>query len=170
MTTERSDTLYDAWLSGTQKFDYFVAGVALALVGYLGATFRLSTTFTTLQVLEAAALVMLLGAAYAGLKRIEKTIAVVGSNYRSLRDLEGAGALTSAAMRGGAVHNQSTGEILGPDEIMQRLYAHKVGADAARETTKELADSSGFWYRVRNKLLIGGLIVLVAARLAEPLL
>jgi hypothetical protein len=78
--------------------------------------------------------------------------------------------MTEVVGRGGPGVNVSTGELLSFADLIQRAYRHRVGAAAAREVLQEVATRSGVWYQVRNGLLIGGFLLLIAARVLPPLL
>ena len=166
MSIERSDRIYLTYLEASQKFDYFVAGVGLALVGYLGARFEAVPIGWNPSTIELGAIAALLASAVAGLKRIETNVTLLGVMHKRLYEEEAAGALTGAAGGGGPGLNKATGEVLSLAELLYKAKYHEVGAEVIAETLRELARWSVFWYRARNTLLLLGLGLLVLGRIA----
>lgn len=162
---ERSDRTYWSWLESATKFDYFVTGLAFALVGYLGADLEVGVG---LGLLEPIAAVLLLGSGVAGLKRIETTLQVLKFMHRRLAEEESAGALMGAGP--GTLLNHSTGEVLSPEEVRQKYVMHRAGVEVIGEKLERESDRSGFWYNVRNGLLVLGLLCLIASKVLPALI
>jgi hypothetical protein len=164
VSTDRSDKAYEHWLDAAQKFDYFVTGVCLALVGYLASTLHPSRIGFDSQTLELASVIAILAAAFCGLKRIEATVTALGAAQRRLYREESAGSLAAAASKGDVLLNQSTGEVLTADDALARAQVHRSAVPVVKSAQDQSASASEQWYDWRNRLLIGGLFALVAAR------
>ena len=167
MSDNRSDKLFASYLEASQRFDYFVVGAAVALVGYLGARFAAVRLGWNPATIELASLGSLLAAVVCGLKRIETYVEVMKLNQKRLLEEESVGSLTSAAASGAPALNHSTGEILGPGQLMYKAEYHKVGVEVLSEMLDKEAKWSGYWYRARDFFLVLGLLLLVLARVAQ---
>jgi hypothetical protein len=167
MSTERSDSIYVQYLGSVQKFDYFVAGVSLALMGFLGSRFQASRIGWNPATIELSSLLTLLVSAIAGLKRIESQFTLLAMMHRRLHEEEAAGSLAKASQAGGAALNESTGEILSYSQLVFGSQYHRIGAQVIKERLDKLANRSGEWYRVRNVTLILGVALLILARLSQ---
>jgi len=166
MPTERSDQVYAYYLEASQKFDYFVAGVSLAIVGYLGSTIQPARISLNASSLELFSLVLILVSAYCGIKRIEAAVVFLGLMHRRLYTEEAAGTMVGASSRGTVdMINESTGEVLSAAEAMWRAAAYGKARKEVKERLTERAASSGRWYLWRNGLLFGGLAGVIAARI-----
>jgi hypothetical protein len=165
MPTERSDSMYVQYLGAVQKFDYFVAGVSLALISYLGSTFHATRVGWNPTTVELASLLTLFVSAIAGLKRIETQFTLLGIMHRRLYAEEAAGSLAKASAGGGPALNESTGQVLSYPELVHQTYFHQLGAEVVKEKLDRMVVRSGAWYRVRNFALMLGVALLIAARL-----
>ena len=164
MSLERSDKVYDSWLQASQKFDYFVAGVCLALVGYLANAFDPAPVGMNASTLELAGVLSILLAAFAAFRRIEAHIRMLRLMHQRLFRQEAAGALTSAAASGGTLINKSTGDIFSAEEALKLARNHSEIANIADEFIDKRKGAVEFWYAARNWLLMLGLLALVAAK------
>jgi hypothetical protein len=165
MSTERSDRAYAAYVEALQKFDYFVVGVSLALVAYLGATLRAIPLGWNAPAIELAAIVSFLLSAIAGLKRVEAIVTLLGAMQKRLYEEEAAGALTKAAASGGPALNESTGQVMGAAALMFQAQYHRAGVGVITKHQESIGARSGFWYRSRDFFLVLGLALLVFARI-----
>jgi len=168
VSTERSDRVYFSYLEASQRFDYFVVGASLALVGYLGSAYSPARLGWNSATIELAAIALLLFSAIAGLKRIETSLTLLAGMQRRLRAEETAGTMAGVATSGTPALNKATGEILWPADALEKAQRHKVGAEVIAKKLDSMPEWSGRWYRIRNLLLILGLALLVLARVSEP--
>jgi hypothetical protein len=169
-STERSDNIYTQYLGALQKFDYFVAGVSLALISFLGSAFHATRIGWNPATIELSSLLTLLISAIAGLKRIETQFTLLAMMHRRLYEQEAAGSLVKASVGGGPALNESTGEVLSYSQLVYGSHYHRIGAEVAKEKLDELVDRSSVWYRVRNLTLILGVALLILARLSQAYL
>jgi hypothetical protein len=165
MTIERSDHLYDQWLEGSQKFDYFVAGVTLALIGYLSsassATITLGWNVGTLHLVSLAVLLL---AAVCSVKHLEAVVTTLGAMHYRVHLEESFRQLTEAAVAGGPHVNVSTGDVLTGPDLSKRTEELSQRAAATTEHQDKWIARTTLWYRCRNWLLIAGLSLLVLGR------
>ena len=162
--TERSDQVHAQYVEAIQKYDYFVAGVSLALVGYLGRAFQPAHIGWNAATVELLSIVALLVSAISGLKRVETNVTLLATSHRRLYEQEAAGATASAAASGGMAINRSTGDVSSPAQLAQDAQSHYTFAQVADEACERLKTKTGRWYRVRNRSLWAGLVLLVLAR------
>jgi len=164
MSTDRSDTVYFRWLEASQKFDYFVAALCLALVSYLAGTLDALRLGIDAATVELASILSILGAGFCGLKRIEANVTLLGAMHRRLYLEESAGSLKGAAATGDVQLNIATGELWTPRESLQKAQTNQAAAGKTKHVEKKWGSKAQNWYRWRNRLLIGGLVALIGAR------
>ncbi len=164
MSNERSDKIHDSYREASEKFDYFIVGASFALLGYLGSQYRPTPLGWNPSTVELASLVAFLLSALAGLKRIETNVQLLAITHRKLYEGESAGAMTAGAAAGGLALNESTGDVLLPQQMMQRAQHHKVAARALDKILEEEVNRSRRWYRIRDAFLVAGLLFLICAR------
>src|SRR6187455_2199979 len=154
MTEHRSLEAYSLHAEASQKFDYFVAGVAIALVGYLGSRFEPQPIGWNARTIEMAAIVLLLVSAFCGLKRIETTVRLFAVQFSRLETSESAAAYNRAALGGRPGVDTVTGELVTPALAVERARPHAAGAEAAQGVLDRRATNSQRWYLVRDWLLV----------------
>jgi hypothetical protein len=164
MTQERSDYLYDRWLEGSQKFDYFVSGVTLALIGYLSANTAATALGWNASTLQLASLAVLLLSAVCGVKRLEAVVATLAVMQHRVHVEESFRQHTEAAVAGGPHVNVATGEVLTGPDLSKRTEELSQRAAATSGPQGEWIARTNLWYRCRNWLLIAGLSLLVIGR------
>jgi len=163
MSTARSDRVYEWWLQETTKFDYFVLGAALALVGYITSTLKPESIETGPALLQGGSLVAILASAIGGFKRIEASLSTLQANHRKLHALEGAGNLLRATEGPGPYLNNETGDFVTRDQAIQRAKELKTLAKQIDEVGAKWADRAKRRYTFRNRALLFGLGGLAAA-------
>lgn len=164
MSTERSDQLHHAATQAATNFDYFMAGLCTALLGYLIPTLKPGPLGWNPGTLEVGSVVLLLGASLSALKRLENTVLVLNLNAKMLYHQEMAGSLVDGSMGVNLLLNQSTGEMFSPKEAGLRASEHSRLGEAARELAYKAADSTLIWYQLRNWLFMASLVLLLVSR------
>lgn len=162
MTTDRSDKLYEASRDAQVKFDYFVLGVVGALCAYIGQAFHPSRLGFNPSTSELLSLLLFVGAAIAGFRRIESVNSLMRINSQYLRMQEERGTLAPTV--GSPVLNHSTGEVFSPDEVMAKIAALSEVIPKARASLESVGKTTLRMYKWRNGLLLVGFLVLLASR------
>lgn len=157
MSNERSDKLYEYWLQASQKFDYFVTGVCLALISYLANTLRPIPIGLNSNTLLLLATICLLAAALSGLRQIEATVTLLQVMHSRIYKAEVAGNLISAAAEGGMLINRQTGDLFTPQDAAREGRAAQAVIPSIEKTQEKWASSAHRWYRWRNRFLLIGL-------------
>jgi hypothetical protein len=162
---DRGLKAYFAWLEGAQRFDYFVTGVSLALVGYVVSNLTAAPFALNSSSLEAAGVIILLASVYAGFRRIEASLVSLQATGQRLLAGGAAGALKDISRRTGPSLRMNTGEVIGPGDAAQRSAdQHRLYIEAARQEGDWSKRAFG-WYGRRNFLLMLGVLVVVVARI-----
>jgi hypothetical protein len=163
MSTERSDKLHENYQQAVEKFDYFVLAVTGALCTYISQVYKPAKIDVNPATLELLSLLLLVGAAVAGFRRVERTIQVTILNHRYLRTQEEKGAL-SAKANGGHLINESTGEIFSPGSVSQRIEEMSRSIPIIRTKLEAAISAAERSYKTRNALLFIGFCSLVASK------
>lgn len=164
MTHERSDSVYFAWQEANAKFDYFLAGVAAALVAYVGEQLEISSLGMNQPTLELASVAVFCAAFYCGVKRIESTTTLQKLNAQRLFDAEASIVKTKAADENRLQMQAGTDLLYTPDALRAMAREHRERVDNVEAKFDEVQKSSYRWYRWRNRLMLGGFAVLVLAK------
>lgn len=164
---ERADWLYETWMEKVGKFDYFVAGADLALLGYLAPRLQLVRgSVGGKPIVELLALAVILGSAVCALKRIEATNVLASLNHQRISRLESAGALMEVFGTGRPALNKRTGEIIDPLVAGQQVGQEQKLAGAAELKFDHWSSGARSWYQWRDRLLIFGLALILVSRVA----
>lgn len=155
MGTERSDQIYQNWLESSMRFDYFVAGVAFAVSGYVVGTLEVAEISVSAESLTALAAIVLLGSGVAGLKRIATVVTVLRVMHRLTYSQESQGALAGVANSGRTALNKATGETITSEGAMRKAMFYRMGEEIASENLDRITARAGGWYRARNWFLGG---------------
>lgn len=163
MATERSDKVHEGWRQASEKFDYFITGVTGALCAYITQTFKVQPLSVSPNTAELGALLLLVASVYAGFKRIESIVEVQRQSHNELYIGERLGKLL-AKYKGQPLANYATGELMLPDHVeaeIAQLRSAKPKAKANADRFSSLALTCYVW---RNRLLAGGFLTLIAAK------
>ncbi len=163
MTTERSDRVYEKWHQATERFDYFILGVNGALCAYISQTYKPEKLGINPGTVELLALLLLILAAIAGFRRIERTIQATLLNHQLLRKQEQKGSLVAKSGVCTLV-NESTGDILSPPEIAKNIENLSNIAQEIYDKIRKVKSSAYRWYHIRNWLLFLGFSALLGAK------
>jgi hypothetical protein len=164
MSTQRSDKAYEQWRDASEKFDYFMTGLTGALVAYLGQSLHPSRLGLNVPSLEVLAVATLVTSAVLGFRRIETNVTLLRGQAKRLYGEEARGAMLEAATKG-AGFNASTGDVFSPRQLIERAEVHRKGVENLRLSLDELAARAGAYYQWRNRTLLLGFSLLVAARI-----
>lgn len=146
-----------------QRFDYFITGLSAAIVGYIAPKLQPNALGLNPQTLELVSMLFVVGAVFAGFKRIEATSKLrraVGLKHQST---EFAGEIQDALRGEGQVvsvrDNTAT-----PSEQLRRHQAEFVRiADKRIKESQQLERMRSRWYSARYLAMVVGLLTLLAA-------
>lgn len=149
----------------SEKFDYFMTGVSVAICGYLVQTFDANglTGGDVVPKLEFASISLFLISIYFGIRRIEGVISGKRLNYSYLKEQEQIGDISRSAAAGetimidGAIANQAT--------ILAHIEECDERIKALKEKMNDSADKTLRNYKVRNALFMSGIAVQFAAKI-----
>jgi len=151
-------------LEASQKFDYFVTGVCLALISYLAGTLKPSPIGLNSNSLYLISLICLLAAAVFGLRQIEATVTLLATMHKRLYREESAGTLVGAAAEGRSLVNRQTGDVFGPKEALLEARAARNSIPFLEQSQDKWVASASRWYKWRNRLLLIGLSGIIISR------
>ncbi len=154
------------------KLDYFLCGVTGALFAYLGEHYIPRRLEPDATCLEPLALLFLMCAFFAGIKRLEHSGLAKQFNYEMLDAAEKAGKYTKALSEGpvGVVYNEEGGQITNQSAIAVKRQEYMDNQAIGESLMRKAGEKSGFYYRVRNRLLYLGFLTVLAAKLLTPYL
>lgn len=164
MPTDRSDKLYASWKESTEKFDYFILGIICAMCAFISQTYKPAQLGINAGTLDLLALLVLVLAAVAGFRRIERTLLATMINHRELHAYEARGGMVAKMSEGNTLINEATGHIYTPD-IATRRVAELTQTIEQLKLEKTPIQAAAFQsYRLRNGLMLVGFLMLLTAR------
>lgn len=169
---EKSMTLHTHWRSSAQKFDYFVLGATGALCAFISQTFTPERIAFSPATVELASLLILIVSGLFGFIRIEAVNAAWVANFHELFLGEESEKMKTAAERGKKegmyIYLSSSDNGVSPDDL-------KVIAKQKRDLAAEVSVKGAVfekdaytYYKVRNYLLLAGIVTLLIARIWKP--
>ena|SRR5205085_4555042 len=111
---------YDNYQQGSQRFEYFLLGLCVALAVYAGQTLRPQRFGLNSYIADIGAILLLIVCVALGLRRVEKIIAFHAANLRLLEFKERRAALAKFMLEGGSRINPQTSELWRPDDMKNR--------------------------------------------------
>lgn len=169
MTHERSDAAHFAWEQAAQRLDYFLTGVSAALVGYVGQSLELTQIGLNRGTGEIIAVALFAGSFWGGVRRLEAVTTGQRFNASRLFHSEAADEISRAAQTGELHVSPDGNEVFLPAHLQVASRDHRALVEALSEAIERSNEDSLRRYRWRNRLLIGGFVVLVGARLLDLL-
>jgi hypothetical protein len=160
------DQAFARALQVTEKFDYFVAGIAIALVAYIGQNFEASE-MNVGNALEFAALVAFFVSSFSGVFRLEGLVESVDQNFGKTRSGTLCLAYGEGLRRAQAPDPEEMyveGTKVPFEEISARLEAERAKMQAAEARMAVIRNQTGSCRKVRDWALILGLGLLVLGR------
>jgi hypothetical protein len=164
---ERSIGANERYAQSRERFDYFVTGAAGALCAYTAQNLEPVRLGANPPTLEVVALLAMVGAVVAGVRQMEVLVQVLVGNHMNLHHLEIAGKLASGSKQHAHMIN-SQGELLSSAEAAHQPADHRAQAKRALDLSEPFRVRAHSMYRWRNRLLLGGFLLLVAARVWAP--
>ena len=118
---EYSAKAYENYREASQRFEYFVLGLCVALVAYAGQRLQPERFGFTSYTVEIVAILLLIACVALGLKRGEKIIAFHGANLHVLEFKERRSALAKFILEGGSRVNPETSELWRPEDMKKQI-------------------------------------------------
>jgi hypothetical protein len=162
------DDLWDKWQSDSMKFDYFVCGLIGAMIAYMIQAYSPKRLACGLSLLEPASLLLLAGAFFAGLKRIQTRISGLGVNHLILHSSAECRRITLLLKENRESYEQETGKVLSRQHLEE---ARRQQAEARTEAEMRLPHvnrKAEFWYNWRNIFLLLGFLCILGSKLSQP--
>jgi len=111
---------YDNYREASQRFEYFVLGLCVAVVAYAGQTLQPERFGSNSSTVEIGAILLLIACVALGPKRVEKIIAFHVANLNVLEVKGRRSALARFVLEGGSRVNPETSELWRPDDMKNR--------------------------------------------------
>lgn len=164
MGEERANRAYELWRDAAEKFDYFMAGVSVAIVGYIAPTLQFSKLGLNPSSLELFSMLVLIGSVGAAFKRIESTVHLQRVAVARLEKLESVQRLSTAIRNGIPAADSETSAIMDGAEVSALLGNRQATLKDAHEQEKKVRKWAVRWSSLRHYLFVVGFLFLVAAR------
>lgn len=168
--SERSLVAFEHYREAEQKFEYFLAGVSVAVCGYIGQTLKPERFALSPYSLEIVALLVIAASVVIGFRRMENYVLSRQLNHDALHNREILGHL-SGFVSGDLVPPFTTdyGEYFASAEaVTNKMIEAKRVVLAREKQMQDVAARLVSLYRWRNRLLLVGFLLLVGAKAWAP--
>jgi len=165
--TKPSVNAFEHYRSESQRFEYFMIGVSVALCAYIGQTIKPEKFAFSPYTLEVISVALIAASVVAGFKRLEQI--VFGHQLNAdLRYLEErCGTLVAAFGKGGFV-DEGSGELWDRDAMKQEIENIQRVLPDRRRQLEDVQGKLSRLYRWRNWLLAIGFVGLLLSKLLSP--
>ena len=166
MPEKRSVIAHGYWKDTAEKFDYYVTALTGALCAYVGQTFQPERLSWSANTLELVALLILVFSVFAGFRKIETLIVFHRLNHQHLYNGEIIGALLIGIRESqtGTVINEDSGEVWTAQSANEKISDLQRQMPAIQKQKREVQKNGNIWYKLRNRTLFAGFILLVVSR------
>jgi hypothetical protein len=161
-----TDKLFYHTRESAQKFEYYLLGVTVVVLGYEGKMIipeRLGANSYTIEIIGIFILVL---SVVAGFRHIESMIATSSLNHEILSRESKRARLA----KGKFAYENFTGKELTIEEKERALFELRNQVDRLTPALEGWIVSSYRWNRVRMWLLLAGFVALLAAKILKPYL
>jgi hypothetical protein len=159
---------WEAYREASQRFEYFILGVSVALVAYAGKTLEPEKFGFTPYTVEVVALFLLVASVVVGFKRVEQIILAHHINIDVLHFQDRRGAMAKAFIEGGDRVIPHLGELWKPADMKKELENLDHAIPQRQELAANLNNTISRLYRWRNWLLACGFLGFFFAKILTP--
>jgi len=170
MTRNRTDRLFEIGREAGEKYDYFMTGLAATLTAYLGQDFTPSwSTRITSDTLEAGAILVLICATVAGIKRISLANQALRVDFAKKQCTQNIEAIQQAFEHPQRVVRIPGVGHLGPDQMAEFLPRLQEERTESQGLQLKLMKRAAFAGSLRDLLLVAGFFVLLLSKILRAL-
>ena len=167
MSKEIGATL-EAHRDASQRFDYFILGLSVALVAYAGKTLQPEKLGVNPYTLEVASLLVLIASIVAGFKRIEQTILAHHVRFDLLDLRQSRGMMAQGFIEGKTRIMPERGEKWEPEDMKREIDRLDLLIPVCESKFEEVGKKGAKFYGWRNGLLICGFVGFFFSKLLIP--
>jgi hypothetical protein len=162
-----SRTAFEHYRDASQRFEYFILGISLALVAYAGQTLAPQRLGLNAYTLEVIGILVIISAIVISFKRLEKIISGLQMNFHLVDSREGRGLLAKAFIEGGNRIAPERGELWKPQDMKKQIEEYDKIIPECEKMIDEVNAIAAQLYRWRNWLLTCGFLALLFGRILE---
>jgi hypothetical protein len=166
MNLERSDKAHEWWLQSSERFDYFITGLAGALAGYIGKSASLVAIGFNQATLEVVAASAFVASFVFGLRRIEFANVLRRLTSDRLYHHAAAEGAEEASWEPTQMKvDYARGELWLPEQLKSKAQDHRLRGESIEAASRIAMSKAYSAYKWRDRLLIGGMIALIGSRI-----
>jgi hypothetical protein len=168
MSDNSVKSAWEVYREASQRFEYFILGVSVALVAYAGKTLEPEKLGLTPYTLEVAAVFLLIASVVLGFKRVEQIIHVHSANVRLISFQERRGSMAKAFFEGRDQIIPHTGELWKPADMKKEIEELDRVIPILDQQINETNSKLSTLYGWRNWLLVCGFLFFFFAKVLTP--
>jgi membrane protein implicated in regulation of membrane protease activity len=167
VAAQRSPAAYEEYREAAQRFEYFVLGVSVALIAYVGRTLEPHKLGWSAYSLQIMAVAILVASAVVGFLKMRQIVFLSQCNHDKLHLEERSGILLST-IQNGPFLNALSGEYWTEADVKKEVTnIQQILPDRLKQLDK-IESKITKLDKWRNALLAVGFISLVVGRILEP--
>lgn len=159
--------IFEAHREASQRFDYFILAICVALVAYAGKTLQPEEFGLNPYTLEVAALILLVASVIVGFKRIEQTIVAHRARFEILDRRQRRDIMTKSFFEGKTRITLEREEWT-PHHMKQEIEQLDLLIPELETKFDEVAAKAAKFYAWRNRFLICGFVGFFFAKVLIP--
>jgi hypothetical protein len=163
---DRSVIAFEHYQKGSERFEYFVVGVSMALCAYVAQTLKPERLGLSPYTLEVIGVALIVASIFLGFKRIETVTLGALVNHEILHLGEKRGTFISGLQsQPGGFINQLSGEYWKPKDIEAEVARINKILPLRQKQMKEIQSKMRKLYTWRNRLLAAGFMALFVSKI-----
>ena len=159
---------FEHYRDASQRFEYFILGVSVALIAYAGQALHPQKIGATAYAAEIMGILLIIAAVLISFKRLEKLIFGLQMTVRLVDSQEHQALLAKGFIEGGNRQDLGRGELWKPDDMKKQIDEYDKIIPDYEKTIEDVNVTAFRLYRWRNRLLMCGFGTLFVGRILEP--
>ena len=167
VAAQRTPAAYEEYRQAAQRFEYFILGISVALIAFVGKTLEPQKLGFSAYTLEVVAVAILVASTIIGFIKVRQMVFLSQCNQEKLHLEERSGILLST-IQSGPFLNALSGEYWTEADVkkevtnISKVLPHRI------QQLEQISSRIGTLDRWRNALLLCGFVCLLAAKILQP--
>jgi hypothetical protein len=166
--SESIKAAYEHYQDASQRFEYFIIGISVALVAYAGEKLEPQRLAVSPYMCEVIAIALIIASVVLSFLRMEKIILFHGKNIQILDFEERRGIMQRFLLKGEPQVNTESGELWKPEDMKKQISEFDRVIPELKKHAEHVNAEIAKLYSWRNFLLAVGFGALFIAKILTP--
>ena len=133
---QNSRQAFEHYRDASQRLEYFIVGISVALVAYAGQTLAPQRIGLNAYTLEVFGILLIISAIVISFKRLEKIIFGLQMNFHLIEYRDGRGLLAKTFIEGGNRIAPERGELWKPEDMKKQIEEYRQNDSRMRKDNR----------------------------------